>query len=235
MPVQATQILTLDTSIDGNHPAGAPLYLTVKATTIGVDKVRLDFTTSLHGKGEFITDTYLNLDPHLKFSAFSVKYLSGANAGIPGISENGFNLGGSHSNFDVIFAFSKGDHGRLGNGTKNFTTSSYEFDYHGKGIFDEHSFDFLSTPDRHHSNAHYLAAHIQGINPKHHGAVGTSAKWGEDSLPTAGGVGPLTPTPEPSSSLLFGGLVVGLLGYIGMKRWTTRRLCPVSVGRRPSV
>jgi hypothetical protein len=216
----ASEIFTLDTSIDGTKPAGTGPYLMVTATNLGVNKVELNFQTSLHGAKAFLTQTYLNLDPSLNFLELKATHISGADAGAPEFKEDQFRLGVSHAKFDVLFSFPEHQHGRLGNGFGNFTSSVYDITYTGEGTIDEQSFSFPSTSDQHQTAAFYLAAHIEGLKNGVDGAVGSSAKGGESK--------PLKdPRPlEPSSGVLLGGLVLGLVAWVGF--------CPLCASRRLS-
>jgi hypothetical protein len=209
----ASQVFVLDTLVTGSPSAnqggvGSKAIFAITATNAGTNQVRLDFTTNL-GPQEFISQTYLNLNPALSASHFSASHLGGATANTVAFTTNGESFSGTGANFDVLFGFATSNGSRLGNSSgsrTNFRTSSYLVTYTGSGTFTEDSFHFRSSPSRNSPQAqYYIGAHVQGIQP------------GERSGRYVQAV------PEPGSIVLLGALMSGLVGCVGVGRLVRRR------------
>jgi hypothetical protein len=209
----ATSIFGLDKAgyMSGSTMDGSPPWLQVSVSRVSNTRLELDFQTKMSGAGEFVSEVYLNVDPKLNLSKLSASYKpnSGAQASVTVAGkDDGISFPGSHSTFDLEFAFPTANSGRLGNGAGNFTTSTYYLDYSPGGLTDG-SLSFESTPDKNQTDKYYLGAHIQGM------PGGGSAKYGETAAP-------LSANPEPASAVLAGGLLlVGAVG--GGVGWRRRR------------
>jgi hypothetical protein len=123
----------------------------------------------------------------------------------PTISQgvNGFKADGD-GEYDINLSFTTG-----GNTNKTFTGGdSLQYTISGSGI-SASSFDFLSHPAGGHG-PFITAAHIQNTT----GAGSGGSGWVADSV---GGTIHLQDVPEPSSFLLVG------LGVVGILAWSSRR------------
>jgi hypothetical protein len=194
---------------DGQAPASTLkpwIQMTISDSSPGTVIFKL---TAPHLTGsENVSEFDFNLDPALSSDVGHLTFTSLIKTGSfddPTISQgvNGFKADGD-GEYDINLSFTTG-----GNTNKTFTGGdSLQYTISGSGI-SASSFDFLSHPAGGHG-PFITAAHIQNTT----GAGSGGSGWVADSV---GGTIHLQDVPEPSSFLLAG------LGVVGILAWRSRR------------
>ena len=204
LPAQtATLEFALDVEFSGaTPPAGtAPWITAIFDDSWGGDKnVRLTMTAGNLSGEEFIDDWFFNLDDTL-----DVTQLNFVLVGTPGSTPNNIDTGKNAYKadgdgfFDIKFDFQNAA------GTGRFTTGEtviYDISY--TSAITALSFNYGSAPGGG-AGTYLSAAHIQGI-----GTDGLESGW----------IGTGTPVPEPTTMLLLG---TGLVGLIVSQRKKSRK------------
>lgn len=176
----------------GTPPVGTAPWLRATVTDTALNTVELKMEALNLTGSEFVSKWYFNLDPFA--AGASASYGSGVMASAVSFGLDANKSGAGHS-FDLVFAFPTANQGgRFGAGLESVYTIT------GSGI---DAADFLAFSQKKNQTGFASAAHVQSI-----GTSGSGSGW-VAGLP--GYTPPDDVVPEPTSILLLGTALAGLV------------------------
>lgn len=196
--------LNFNYNYSGDAPTGPVPWLTAEFTQLNPNLVQLTMSEVNLTDQEFVSDWYFNFNPSKNADDLLFIPISGFPAvdvhTVPNNASNDIQADGGGL-YDIRFEYPTSAGNRFGVGD----SAVYYLQYLGSGMqLAESDFAWLAEP--HGDNGvYYAAAHIQGIGPN-----AEDSGWiGAELVP------PVQPVPEPSTLILLG---AGLAGVIFRRR-----------------